>query len=273
MNRLITIIILLLFFAEVSAQEDKSVIVTGMGVSMEDARKNAFITAVEQSLGVMVSSDVLIENGNLIKEKIRSNSTGYIENYSIISSGKDGDIFIVTIKATVSGKKVQTTLDEITHINDALLSYEAVKCQLGYKNSIWCKGGDIAIGNMNFGIHSDSYALLRYYTGDITENQLYFHLTLREKGYFYEAKDQDGKNIELKYVDMQSDSNNSPGRTVTEDFILVLDSGNFTYLKKFIYTGLEVKVIGSKTTVTIKIPGAYIEGFKNYIEENIAKSK
>ncbi len=266
MKKLFTV--LFVFAACAAFSQDDSIIVTGFGNSPEEAKKSAFITAIEQTVGVMVSSEVLLENGELIKDKLHSNSQGFIESYNIISSGKDGNTFVVTIKAKVAKNKIQTRLDEITHLNDARLSYEAVRCNPAYKNAMWCKGGDISLFNMNYGIHADSYALLRQYRGDITETQLYFRMTLREKAYFYEAADSNGNKLELKYVDMGSAGENAPGRTVTEDFIIVLDSRTPQYLKKFINNGLEIKVTGSNKVAAIKIPGAYIEGFVKYIEEN-----
>jgi hypothetical protein len=261
MKKLFTAILLLL--ASNLSAEDGFVIVTGVGASEDLALQNAFITAVEQQLGIFVSTEVLVENGDLIKDNVRTNSQGFIEQYSIISSGKDKDLFVVTIKAKVSAAKINAQMDEISHINDAAKSYAAVECRLAYKNAVMCKGGDISISNMNFGIYADSVAFLRHYMGDITETQLYVRLTLREKGYFYSASGQDGREFELRYVDNMGGTTSG---TVTEDFIISLSQNDsLEKLKPLTASGLILKLTGSKKILDVKVPAPYIDGFLRYI--------
>ncbi|MDR2400266.1 MAG: hypothetical protein LBD73_01270 [Deferribacteraceae bacterium] len=252
---------------------DDSVIVTGIGNTPDEAKRNAFINAIEQKLGVMVAADILVENGDMIKDKIYTNTQGYIDNYTVISSGKDGSLFIVTIKASVSRQSILSEIDELNHLNDAKASYEAAHCRkLGtIHNSVMCSGGMISLSNMNYGIHSDSYMLLRYYINfdeKIELLQIYTQLTLSNPGGFYSAEDQLGNEwrVSRVYLGKQYEYDFSRDKIATEAFILETD--NISYIKEFIATGLIVKFTGNYyKRMNLNIPSAYIEGFVRYIEE------
>ena len=273
----LAVLLFLLFSVAVYAQEN-SVIVTGFGETVDEAKRNAFVTAIEQSMGVMVSSDILIENGELIRDKIRSQSEGFIESYTVISTGRDKQLYVVTIRATVAEKKLRGVLEEITHVNDAQLAYDAVKCSYMTfdKKSIMCRSGDLAIGNMNFGIYMDSYALLRYYTSEeLTEAQLYLTVTLRDLPGFNGAVASNGDKLEFKHGHMIGRTEELLPKTVTRDYIIVFGN-NLDYLRKNINAGLEIKLrrtFGDVTEkeITVKVPAAYIEGFVNFIDDNFYK--
>lgn len=51
----------------------------------ENALNNAFRRAVEQAVGVMVDSDSMVVNAELLNDRIYSKSTGYIKKYNIIN--------------------------------------------------------------------------------------------------------------------------------------------------------------------------------------------
>jgi hypothetical protein len=249
------LLIALLFSPFFAAAEDGSVVATGFGKSEDEAKLNAFAAAIEEAIGVFVASEILIENGKMVREFVQTDAQGFIESYSVISSGKEGDSYAVTIRAKVSQKKLQAVAEEISHINSANRSYEAVICEPGYKNALWCKGGSVAIGNMNFGIGADSYALLRYYeSGEIVQVQLYARVLVREKPYFRAAKDQLGNELELRRVD-----------STESDYMIVV--GGIDDLKKYVRSGLTIALIGDKKRAEIKIRAAYVAGFARYLEE------
>ena len=80
-------------------------------LARENAIQNAFRRAVEQAVGVMIESESVVNNSELIKDKICSQSAGYIKKYTISKESFDGDLCTVEIKALVSKVKLQKGLD------------------------------------------------------------------------------------------------------------------------------------------------------------------
>jgi hypothetical protein len=252
---------LILIIATFSAFADDAVIATGIGNSADEAKKNAFINAVEQSIGVMVSNEMLIENGDMIKDTIYTNSQGYIDNYTVVSSGRDGDTFVITIKAMVSRNKIQTKIEEISHLNDAKASYEESSCKWLTQDALMCSGGQISIFNMNYGIQASSYILLRYFVNFKRAEelmQIYIDISLSSPGGFYAAEDHLGNVWEVLPIYL--------GRNAASE-AFALQTTDISYLKRFINTGLKIKFTGNKKTVNINIPAAYIEGYVKFIED------
>jgi len=72
--------------------------------------------AVEQVTGVIVSSESLSQNFELISDKIYSKAKGYISKYSVIKEGidpKDKGVYFVEIKATVSKEQIEKDISAI----------------------------------------------------------------------------------------------------------------------------------------------------------------
>jgi hypothetical protein len=253
--------LLFLFFISLSVSADDAVIATGTGATAEEAKKSAFINAVEQRIGVMVSSDILVENGELIKDRIHANTQGYIDSYTILSTVKDGELFVVTIKALVSEKRIKSDIEEISHLNDAKASYEETDCvNYAHFSYIMCNGGMISISNMNYGIRPDSYMKIRYYMGKSGEYlQIYVVIGVTGSNNFHSAKDQFGGS--LKVVRLIDGS-------------YVLQTEDISYLKKFAATGLSIEFArdGGKS-VGLNIPSAYIEGYVKYLEDLFASAE
>ena len=264
-------LVLILFSTQVSAQQDNTVIVTGFGKTEAEAKYNAFTTAIEQVLGVMISAETQIEDGELIKDKIRANVEGHIESYTVISTGKDDDVYIVTVKATVAKKILQEYIAEASHLNDEQLSYDESSCRYTMSDAVLCTGGDIALFNMNYGIYADSFATLRFYTGeDLTEAQLYIHITVRDEYGFRTGSTPDGNTYDLRYVYLGNESSRNPDRTYTYRYIAVLGD-SIEGFRKYAEAGLELTMKGTKN-VTVKVPAAYIRGFVKYMEEVIEEN-
>ncbi|HBA88499.1 MAG TPA: hypothetical protein DCZ75_11125 [Geobacter sp.] len=80
-------------------------------VARETALQNAFRRAVEQAVGVMVESESVVNNFEMIRDKISSQSAGYIKKYSIVKEGCEPDACTVDIKALVSKAKLEKGLD------------------------------------------------------------------------------------------------------------------------------------------------------------------
>ena len=87
----------------------------GLGVDPESAKKDAFINAMQQAIGSYIDSETIIENDEIIKDKILSVSDGFVEKYDVVSEAKErGDgLYEIAIKATVRKGKMLARLKEV----------------------------------------------------------------------------------------------------------------------------------------------------------------
>ena len=102
--------------------EAKEVVAKGFGAiiagdevkAKEDAINSALRNAVEQVVGTMVESNVLVENYMTVEDKIYTRTAGYVQKYDIVSSIKQLDNAIeVTIKAVVKISDLRSDLEAI----------------------------------------------------------------------------------------------------------------------------------------------------------------
>ncbi len=77
--------------------------------ALDEAQRNA----VEKSVGVMVSSTSEVENYQLKVDRILSESKGFIESYSIVSEGREGDTYKVVIEARVRTERLRDSMEAI----------------------------------------------------------------------------------------------------------------------------------------------------------------
>jgi hypothetical protein len=114
-----TIVVLLLFYSlilpqafsggqpdlpyqEVIANGRGAIINNDLAKAEDDGVASALRNAVEQVIGTMVQSDVLVQNYQTIEDRIYSQSRGYVERYEIMGKAREGEyILVVTIKALV----------------------------------------------------------------------------------------------------------------------------------------------------------------------------
>lgn len=113
MKKLLILMLAVLFMNTAIAQQTETITVDGYGENEPKALTNAFVSAVEQSVGVLIKSKVLIENGALIEEQVLSLSTGFIESYKLISSIKENSLHKVTITAVVKKSTLQAKIIEV----------------------------------------------------------------------------------------------------------------------------------------------------------------
>jgi hypothetical protein len=80
----------------------------------DDAVASALRNAVEQVIGTMIQSDVLVRNYQTIEDNIYSQTQGYVERYEIINKAKRSDnILEVTLKATVKKGNLEENLEAL----------------------------------------------------------------------------------------------------------------------------------------------------------------
>jgi len=102
--------------------EAQQVIANGLGAILagdevkarEDAISAALRNAVEQVVGTMIESDVLVENYQTVEDKIYTRTAGYVQQYDIISTNKQADnVLEVTVRATVKLSDLRSDLQAI----------------------------------------------------------------------------------------------------------------------------------------------------------------
>lgn len=109
----IIISLLLMICATASA---KNVTVTGTGLTESDATNDAFRAAVESAMGVLVDSQTLVENSMVIHDQIYTQSRGFITDYRVVSSEVLGELWHVTINATVDDQPNSKLMNELTRL-------------------------------------------------------------------------------------------------------------------------------------------------------------
>lgn len=90
------------------------VIAEGVGVDVESARRDAYRNAVRQAVGAYVDSETIVENDELITDKIVVLSPAFVERIEPVPSGesREGDLIRVRVKAYVRITKLIDTLAE-----------------------------------------------------------------------------------------------------------------------------------------------------------------
>lgn len=97
-----------------STDKTKIIIVTGYGTDHDQALKNALQSAVEQQVGVLIDSETIIKNDELIKNEILTASNGFVQKYDEISTSANNGLTEVKIKAEV---KTQAVAQKIKSLN------------------------------------------------------------------------------------------------------------------------------------------------------------
>ncbi len=105
-----------------TSELEKTVIVKGVGAIIggdeakaeDDAIANALRMAVEQVVGTLIQSDVLVQNYQVVESNIYSQSRGYVKSYRLIDKRMRGDnILEVTIEAVVKKSDLENDLQAL----------------------------------------------------------------------------------------------------------------------------------------------------------------
>ena len=126
--RNITLLLFLTLIVFPCYGQDREVTVTSEGMIMgsntmgarSQALTNAFRQAVEQGVGVLIQSNTIVQNFQLISDNIYSKSQGYVKHYEIIDEGQrsDSNSYFVTIRATVNMAEIGTDLRSLGILED-----------------------------------------------------------------------------------------------------------------------------------------------------------
>ena len=121
----------------------EEVIIDGVGVSPEAAKKNAFRNAVSKVVGSFIENDILIKNDKIIEDKLLEYSGGFVETFEIISESKDKDgLFKVKLKAKIAQQTVVEKLRSMK-IDVKSVSGSNLKAQLETQETMKKEGGKL----------------------------------------------------------------------------------------------------------------------------------
>jgi hypothetical protein len=92
------------------AQQAQTITAEGVGavvggdraIARDQAIQDALRKAVEQAVGIMVSSETMVQNFQTLNDKIYTQTQGYIQNYRVLSETPGPNVHQVTIQASVA---------------------------------------------------------------------------------------------------------------------------------------------------------------------------
>lgn len=100
-------------FSQSSTIESQGVaaIVQGnLDISRDKAVEDALRNAVEQATGSLIENETLVENYQLLSDKIYSQSKGYVQSYEVLDEKVEEGLYRVTIQATVASGELKNDL-------------------------------------------------------------------------------------------------------------------------------------------------------------------
>lgn len=120
--------------------------VSGQGSTFEEAKQNAFRTAIEFAVGSVVTSERESNNYKLVKDEILVYSAGYVTDYKIVSTIKSGNQVQVIVDVQVSSSKLS---DRILGVGKQAKNFETDKHSNQYQSYLYGKSnGDKLLGQI-----------------------------------------------------------------------------------------------------------------------------
>ncbi len=94
----------------IESQGVAAIVQGNLDISRDKAIEDALRNAVEQATGIFIENQTLVENYQLLSDKIYSQSRGYVQSYEVISEKLDQGLFRVTIQASVASGDLKNDL-------------------------------------------------------------------------------------------------------------------------------------------------------------------
>ncbi|MBE9504486.1 MAG: flagellar assembly protein T N-terminal domain-containing protein [Proteobacteria bacterium] len=117
------LIFTLLFPFPTSAREVTSTSVTSDGISIivksntakarEKTIDDALKKAVEQVIGTMLSSETIQQHSETLDDRIYSHAKGYVQNFTVLSEKVTGNLYQVTVQATIAPEILKNELTRL----------------------------------------------------------------------------------------------------------------------------------------------------------------
>lgn len=109
---------------EQPAQPDiVEVVAQGMGIDANAALLNAYSNAVQQALGLYVDAETMVQNDQIVQDKILTYSKGFIQEATTVKQSQANGLFQVNIRAKV---KRQQLLEQAKANNISVKAVEGV---------------------------------------------------------------------------------------------------------------------------------------------------
>jgi hypothetical protein len=97
-----------------SPERIEKVVATGTGIDSEKATRSAIRNAVEQVIGLYVSSDTIVQNAQVLKDEVLTHSAGYVKDSRVISEEKNDDgLTVIKIEALVISTKLAQKIESL----------------------------------------------------------------------------------------------------------------------------------------------------------------
>jgi len=163
----------------------------GVGVIIDDntatardqAIQDALRLVVEQAAGTMVSSETLVQNYEVLRDQIYSQSQGYIRRYEVTDESIQGNLYKVTIQAAVAAGNLQNDI-------------QALGLLMGRKNMPRVM---IMVAEQNIGMHYYSYWWgVKAGTADLSVTENVLMEKLNQKGFHVVDHAMASKNLKIK---------------------------------------------------------------------------
>ena len=163
----------------------------GVGVIIDDntasardqAIQDALRLVVEQAAGTMVSSETLVQNYEVLRDQIYSQSQGYVRRYEVTDESTQGNLYKVTIQATVAAGNLKNDI-------------QALGLLMGRKNMPRVM---IMVAEQNVGMHYYSYWWgVKAGTADLSITENVLMQKLARKGFHVVDHAMTSKTLKIK---------------------------------------------------------------------------
>ena len=97
--------------APVAADTTKmSVVATGVGTDPDKAKYNALSNAIEQTVGVFVRAETLVDNDKLVRDKVLTYTEGDVAEVKVLDQWQADGLHHVRVRAAVAVQKITSRL-------------------------------------------------------------------------------------------------------------------------------------------------------------------
>ncbi len=155
MRKIFALIIALLLCGMLSAAE-KKVTVEGFGavvngnveLAKKEATEDALRRALEMVMGAAVSAETVVENYQLVSDKIISKVNGYVKGYKVLDSKENQGVVTVKVEATIKESDLKNDL-ELLQTTLERMNYPKVVIMIAEQNvgmtvfSYWWGGSKV----------------------------------------------------------------------------------------------------------------------------------
>lgn len=88
-----------------------SVAGSDVSAARDSAIADALRKAVEQAVGMVVSSETVVESFQALRDSVYTNASGYVKSYDVLAESRSGGMYQVRVKAVVSAAGLEGDLD------------------------------------------------------------------------------------------------------------------------------------------------------------------